>query len=214
MKAKLIIVLLLTGLLFSCAKDEEIGPQGPKGDVGAPGQNGQNGTDGQDGTDGAPGAPGTSANVWTYIYSNQRINANTPGILDPATGRYIFHGTKEYLPANYEKIQNTGVVLVYFRMSGAGKWQLGSYQIEVGSEATANNGTVQLTYSQDQKSVNVQSQFSALLDSGAEMQMAQFDVKVILIESSAVTISSLRSKVADLEIGAIENYLKSMVRKP
>jgi len=213
MKTTLVIFALCTSLLFGCAKDGEIGPQGPKGDTGAAGQNGQDGTNGADGADGAPGipgAPGTSANVWTYIYANQRISAETPGTLDAATGRYIFHGTKAYSPANYERVQNTGVVLVYFRMSGVGKWQLGSYQIEVGSEGTGNSGNVEITYLQEPKSVNLLSQFNALLNSGAEMQMAQFDVKIILVESTSVTMSALRSKVPNLEANAVASYLNSI----
>jgi len=98
-------------------------------------------------------------------------------------------------------------------MSGVGKWQLGSYQIEVGSEGTGNNGNVQITYSQEPKSVNLLSQFHALLNNGAEMQMAQFDVKIILVESSSVTMSTLRTKVPDLEIEAVEGFLKSIGRK-
>ena len=213
MKTRLIILALFTILLFSCAKDGEIGPQGPKGDTGAAGQNGQDGADGIDGADGMPGipgAPGNSANVWTYIYSNQRISANTPGILDPGTGKYIFHGTKEYSPANYERVQNAGVVLVYFRMSGVGKWQLDSFQIGVGSEGTGNSGNVQVTYTQEQKSVQVRSQFQALLDSGTEMEMAQFDLKIILVESGSVTMSSLRKIAPELDNNAVEHYLKSL----
>jgi hypothetical protein len=213
MKTTLVIFALCTSLLFGCAKDGEIGPQGPKGDTGAAGQNGQDGTNGADGADGAPGipgAPGTSANVWTYIYANQRISAETPGTLDAATGRYIFHGTKAYSPANYERVQNTGVILVYFRSSGVGKWQLGSYQTGVGSEGTGNGGTVQVTYTQEQRSVEVLSQFSATLDSGVEMQMAQFDLKIILVESGSVTLSTLRTKAPDLEANAVLSYLKSI----
>lgn len=213
MKTRLLILALFTCLFFSCAEDGAIGPQGPIGDTGPAGQNGTNGTDGTDGAQGepgAPGAPGSSAKVWTHIYSNQRIGADAPGILDPATGKYIFRGKKSYGPANYEMVQNTGVVLVYFRMSGVGKWQLGSYQIGVGSEGTGNGGSVQLTYTQEQKSVDVQSQFNATLDSGAEMLMAQFDIKIILIESDSVTMSTLRTKVPDLEIDSVERYLKSI----
>ena len=217
MKTSIITLVLFTCLFFSCAKNGEIGPQGPKGDTGAPGQNGQNGADGTNGTDGAPGqpgtpgAPGTSANVWTYIYGNQQIGPEGSGILDPATDRYIFRGTNAYGPANYERVQNSGVVLVYFRSSsGVGKWQLGSYQTGVGSEGTGNGGPVQITYTQEQRSVEVQSHFSATLNSGAEMLMAKFDVKIILIESGSVTMSTLRTKVPDLEIAPVERYLKSI----
>lgn len=122
----------------------------------------------------------------------------------------IFRGMKEYSPANYERVQNSGIVLVYFRMSGVGTWQLGSYQVEVGSEGTGNNGNVQVTYSQERQALNVQCQFSALLNSGAEMQMTQFDVKIILVESSAVTMSLLKSKVPDLEVNAVADYLRSV----
>ena len=216
MKTRLIIFALFTGLFFSCAKDGDIGPQGPKGDTGAAGQNGADGTNGADGAPGqpgTPGAPGTSANVWTYIYSNQRIGAEGPGILNPTTGRYIFRGTNAYGPANYERVQNSGVVLVYFRSGGVGKWQLESYETGVGSEGTGNDGTVQITYTQEQRSVEVQSQFSATLNSGAEMLMAKFDLKIILVESGSVTMSTLRTKAPDLEIGAVERYLESVCRK-
>ncbi|QRR01375.1 collagen-like triple helix repeat-containing protein [Dyadobacter sandarakinus] len=216
MKTSLMILALFTALLFSCAKDGDIGPQGPKGDTGAAGQNGQDGTNGTNGTngaDGAPGTPGTSASVWTYIYTNQRVTAAGPGVLNPATGKYVFTGTKEYAPANYERVQNAGLVLVYFRMSGVGKWQLGSYQTEVSSEGTGNSGMVRIGYSQEQQSVSVLSQFNATSDSGAEMQMAQFDVKIILVESGSVTMPALRTRVPDLEIGAVESYLKSVQSK-
>jgi len=215
MKTRFIILALFTALLLSCGKDGEVGPQGPKGDTGAAGQNGKDGRDGANGANGnpgTPGTPGTSANVWTYIYSNQQIGPEGLGILDPTTGKYIFRGTIAYGVANYERVQNSGVVLVYFRMSGVGKWQLGSYQIGVGSEGTGNDGLVQITYSQEQRSVDVQSQFSAKLNSGAEMQMAKFDVKIILVESGSVTMSTLRTKVPDMEIGSVESYLKSIGR--
>ncbi|WP_157487990.1 collagen-like triple helix repeat-containing protein [Dyadobacter crusticola] len=210
MKMSLMALVLFLSLLLSCAKDGEIGPQGPKGDTGATGQNGQDGQDGADGAPGTPGAPGTSANVWTYIYNNQRISAQTAGHLDPATGKYIFSGVKKYAPENYERVQNSGVVLVYFRMSGIGTWKLGSYQINVGSEGTGNSGDVRMTYAQDLQSLTVRSEYAASKDNGAEMQQAQFDLKIILIESSTVNMSALRKSAPNLEITAVEQYLKAV----
>lgn len=213
MKINILIIALSMGILISCAMDGDIGPQGPKGDTGAQGptgQNGQDGTDGQDGAPGTPGAPGTSAGIFTYLYSSQRIEASTTGYLDPVTNKYVFYGTKEFTPDNYERIQNAGIVLVYFRMAGVGSWKLGSYKAEVGSEGTGNTGEVTITYSQDLNSLNVQSQFLAAMNSGAEMKSAQFDMKVILIESSSVTMSTLRLNVASMEMEAVERYLKSV----
>jgi hypothetical protein len=213
MKIHLFTLALFGSMLLSCAKDGEIGPQGPKGDTGAQGPNGQNGQDGADGEDGAPGnpgTPGTPTNVYTYLYSNQRIGATTAGHLDPVTHKYVFYGTKEFTPANYERIQHTGIVLVYFRLSGVGSWKLDSYKTGVWNEGNGNKGDVNITYSQDVKSLVVQSQFLAELNSGAEMESAQFDMKLILIESSSVTMSSLRSNVASMEMNAVKRYLKSV----
>lgn len=210
MKNHLLILALAAGMLLSCAKDGEIGPQGPKGDTGIPGTNGQDGADGQDGAPGNPGTPGTSTNVWTYLYTNQLISSGTDGIFDPIINKYVFSGTKQYIPANYERIQNTGLVLVYFRMANVGDWKLGSYKTGVGSDGTGNSGEVTINYAQEVKSINVRSTFLSQLDSGVEMESAGFDIKVILIESGSVTISSLRTGAGSLEMSNVESYLKLM----
>ncbi len=213
MKRVVVALALLSGLIFSCAKDGDIGPIGPKGDMGVPGpkgQDGKDGTDGADGSPGSPGAPGKSANVWTYIYNDQRISAQTTGYLDPETNKYVFSGSKEYQPANYERVQNAGIVLVYFRMSGIGSWALSSYQANVGSEGTGNSGQVQMTYVQGPTALKVNGVYLAALNNGAEMQQAKYDLKIILVESTSVSISTLRREAPDLEASAVERYLNEI----
>ena len=44
------------------------------------------------------------------------------------------------------------------------------------------------------------------------MESAQFDMKIILIESTSVTISSLRADAGSLDIDEVEKYLKSITK--
>jgi hypothetical protein len=124
MKSFFLSIAFLSLVLFSCGKDGEPGTIGPKGDTGAPGQDGAPGTPGTDGADGAAGTPGAPANVWSYVYTNQELTSASPFVVDNGTGHYMYFATKSYVPANYQRASDNGLVLVYFRYQD-GIWRLG-----------------------------------------------------------------------------------------
>ena len=108
----------------------EQGPEGPKGATGEDGQDGEDGADGengengQDGEDGQDGATGT-ANV---IYSDW-IPSGFPAVINDTFDQWHM-----LAPDLTQEIHDTGVVLVYARVSGAFIFQLpntfyaGSYE--------------------------------------------------------------------------------------
>lgn len=199
-KTKLLLLALLAIFISSCGKDGEVGPQGTKGDTGAQGPQGPQGPqgqNGQDGKDGTPGAPGAPANVWSYLYTNQQITASTPPVYDQAGNVYLFSGYKNYTPANYQRVANTGLVLVYFK-SLDGSWILGSYSTGY-SEGDGPVSNITFSQKTQSQSVEVMGRVTSPIMDGIHLSKVKFDMKIILIEPTSVTTSSLRNSGINFE---------------
>ena len=213
MKAVILCIAFLSLVLLSCGKDGELGPGGPKGDTGAPGPRGQDGTSGQDGapgtpgTDGAPGTPGAPANVWSYLYANQQITSTSPFVYDTGSDQYMYFATKSYKPANYERVSNTGLVLVYFRYLD-GIWKPGPFDANyMNLEGKRSNVNISQLSRNDR--IEVIGKLSSPVNDPSYLTRTKFDMKVILIEPSTATMSELQNARINFEdIHAVEAYFK------
>jgi len=212
MKINLIWSLCLAMLLLSCAEDGAIGPKGDKGDKGetgapgTPGTTGPKGNDGAAGQPGQPGAPGDSANVYTYLYKNQQIDLLVDIIINEPRVNFPYVGSKSYSPARFKDVIANGFCLVYMRKPGEA-WKQNTLQ-----QKAAVNGNP-LTY--DYTSVETMAGITVNAASTSNEQIPgtvkapAYDLKIILVESSLVTESSLRKSVDVNNPDTVEKYLRT-----
>ena len=143
-KLKLFLqALVLVALIaVSCSKDGTEGPPGPQGETGAQGPKGdpgvmgpegpqgpqgdagEDGTDGEDGTNGEDG----NANVWvgTVALTNADWVWNSSYSFSYGTGATTSFFTRYVnlnVPEIDAEIDDTGLVLVYFKATSTGGWQ-------------------------------------------------------------------------------------------
>ncbi|WP_266364041.1 collagen-like triple helix repeat-containing protein [Tellurirhabdus rosea] len=202
---KNLVGFMLAGLmcLASC-KTEEI--PGPKGDTGAQGPKGDTGAQGPKGDTGEKGDPGT-ANVWTYIYTDQQFPTPVPPEYNSVTKLYTLAGYRSYTPDKYAAVAEKGAVLVYVR-DHVHAWTLNSMQtLYFGPQPGDKNGRVETEVRPQRDRIQVMARMTSPRNENL-LTNYRADVKIILIESTQVVTNMLSSGKVNLsDSRSVERYL-------
>ncbi len=127
------VLVLFALIAVSCSKDETegpIGPQGPQGETGIQGPRGDPGEIGPEGPQGSQGSAGEDGNanvsVGTVVLTNADWLWNSsysfsygPGTTSSTFTRYV----NLNVPEIDAIIDDSGLVLVYFKATASGGWQ-------------------------------------------------------------------------------------------
>jgi len=194
----LVIAFISAAGLVACQSSETPGPQGPKGDTGAQGPKGDPGT---------PGTPG-NVNAWSYIYTAEQFPAGDAGSYDATTKKYTYLARKTYIPENYVRVANSGVVLVYLRKSDATQpWTLTSLPY------SSSNGLLDLSTTAYPNMVVLQGRYVTDVPGSDILTSTRFDVKIILIEPTATVVNAINSGSLDVRNSqSVEQYLQRTKR--
>ncbi len=139
------VLVLFALIAVSCSKDGTEGPMGPQGpqgetgvqgakgdpgEIGPEGPQGSQGDAGEDGTDGKDGTNGEDGNanvsVGTVVLTNADWLWNSSYSFSYGTGTTTIFFTRYVnlnVPEIDAKIDDTGLVLVYFKPTASGGWQ-------------------------------------------------------------------------------------------
>lgn len=186
------LVLILHG---ACHQTDVPGPkgdtgtQGSKGDTGAQGPKGDPGDQGPKGDPGAPGTPGLpgTVNAYSYIYTAQQFD-KAEGAYNADSRQYVYGARKSYLPQQYARIVNSGVVLAYIRGNDTTQpWTLAS--IKRGTPT----GPIDYTMTAYPTALWLEARYTTTVEGDAPLLSTKFDVKIILIEPTSTVVNALKT---------------------
>jgi hypothetical protein len=137
------------------------GAAGARGATGATGATGTAGATGAIGATGATGATGASTNIVSYIFNNQSV--------------FMVGNTRFLVPAITQIIVDQGIVLVYFRNTGA---------------TTSWNP---LPYSESGNMLNLQAFGVGYIDLKSNFTSSGLDIRVVIIPGTMLTTLMARN---------------------
>lgn len=144
-----------TGATGATGTNGTAGAIGATGTTGATGATGADGVAGATGTTGATGATGASTNIASYIFTNQSV--------------FLVGNTRFLVPAITQDIVDKGIVLVYFRLTGA---------------TTSWNA---LPYSESGNTLNLQTYGVGYVDLKSNFTSSGLDIRVVVVPGTSLT---------------------------